>query len=655
MLYKVALMPCGKWIVFIAIVFVGPLGFAGELRCLDLFEISAPRTRATLDENTILEMIRYLNTHNLRLNTHALNKDSDGTIQSLLRDRFGYQAKASSLLRVAITKFGSWDRALERAGIDPIQHRHRELSEDIARQALTDLQNLGVDIRNASLVLADARVDAVLTRLRGSPFTAPQFYSLAYRYYGGWRSMLTRLGFRKNDPLSSEFQRKALLDLMKMGVNIEQPMSFTRDPRVTIYLRKHVGVLFGSVSFYNVIKQGGSWKKALNDLKLTDQISNTPSQETLVHIIRSLYAAGFDLTHNSMHMDPGHRILHHLIQKKISHLQPSLIVLRAKQLFGSWDLALRAAGYEPLWIRQRAELRSPEARAVWIHKILEDLKNLNIDLTNPTQWRNDPRVTAYFQAHPQLTQFSSFFSLVRAEYGTWGEALFKLSFTTQLPARPWTAETIVGALQRLQTDGVPLNFRNVMLDPFGEIRMYLLIHEITGSRPERLVLSAREIFGSWDKALIAANINPDNVRLRGTTPYHLLTQWMKEQRATEVGDWLPQQRHTHRDRNGNLTTEIIDPTNLEGDYIARENQQRVDQSIERLSLTEKQLFSEMVREIEIHGLPEVGLESLPRELAIRIVSRNPTTESIDGLAARIQQLMRQLLANEDLRDALLPN
>jgi hypothetical protein len=141
-------------------------------------------------------------------------------------------------------------------------------------------------------------------------------------------------------------------------------------------------------------------------------------------------------------------------------------------LFGSWDAALQAARIDPATVRgKRAWTPADVIQEIRRHRVGEPLHAAAI---SPTGLR---------------------VSGIRF-FGSWDRVLTAAGLD---PAgirryrKPFTAATIIEELHRKKSAGDPLNSSDVT--------------------PSALHASARRIFGSWDAALEAAGIDPQEVRL----------------------------------------------------------------------------------------------------------------------------------------------
>lgn len=197
-------------------------------------ETSARRggSQKKITDESLVEMIAYLDSVGLTVHTYAMNKDPGGKLAEALKQRFGYTAQAASLLRTGINRFGTWDEVLKRAQVDSAKYAKREWSEELTQKLLLELQKQGVDVRNAKFVLDDPRTEPLMERLRGEPFKVNSLYAYIYRTFGGWEKMLAKFGMEKVNTQDSAQLLTMLKEISDMGVRFQRARAVLSDPRV---------------------------------------------------------------------------------------------------------------------------------------------------------------------------------------------------------------------------------------------------------------------------------------------------------------------------------------------------------------------------------------------------------------------------------------
>ena len=132
----------------------------------------------------------------------------------------------------------------------------------------------------------------------------------------------------------------------------------------------------------------------------------------------------------------------------------------------------------------------------------------------------------------------------------------------------WTREVVLEVLKEMQVQGLPLNHR-ALFD--GRPEYNQIIKRITGVENSGLnFINGARKFQRWDSWLVEIGLNPNEVRLRGNAPYHLLTASMQAElgRFSEV---MPRSSgFGSRDSQGNVQREVIDDVTPET-IVAKKN------------------------------------------------------------------------------------
>lgn len=155
----------------------------------------------------------------------------------------------------------------------------------------------------------------------------------------------------------------------------------------------------------------------------------------------------------------------------------------AKKLFGSWDQALKAAGIDPNSVRRSR---------VWTKALVLER------ITQRRSKRQPLNVTALDDSGAGM--------LIRAAtklFGSWDEALRAAGVDpSEVRLRgsgvSWSKPLVVREIRKRKARGEPLNSRGIRQDEFGN----------------QIFQSGSRLFGSWDAALRAAGLDPEQVKKR---------------------------------------------------------------------------------------------------------------------------------------------
>ncbi len=205
-------------------------------------------------------------------------------------------------------------------------------------------------------------------------------------------------------------------------------------------------------------REFGCWGKAIRAAGLDHAGIAHRRQWTLERVIKAIHALdrkGVALNYASVHRaDEG-------------------LPQAARKLLGSWNDALRAAGYDPDRIRM--------SRRPWTHQEI-------IDLIRSRAAQGLP--IASYSVRPQSAEIAS-----RRLFGSWKAALRAAGVpnpSTEYPT--WTRVTIIEAILLRQQRGQAINCLAV------------------AKQNSRLYNAARRYFGGWQQALFEAGIDPKAVR-----------------------------------------------------------------------------------------------------------------------------------------------
>jgi hypothetical protein len=263
-------------------------------------------------------------------------------------------------LQLAIRRrFGSWERAMRRAGLDPAEHRlTRRWTK---RQVVEALRRLHAE---------GSRIDALHVAR-----SDPALLKAAYRILGNWGQTLRAAGF---DPAAHRAPRKwsleAARDWVRTRLAAGRPIAAKHVPRG----------LYGRVS-----REGpGGWGAFVQSMGIPDPGPRRRrgwTDAAVLEAIRARRRRGLPLHRDGVAAE----------SQALTH--------QARQRFGSWDAALEAAGLDPTRVR----LAVPR----WTRRGLE-----TAILDRHRTGRSLERRVALSEARPLVKGAERW-------YGSWGRAL----------------------------------------------------------------------------------------------------------------------------------------------------------------------------------------------------------------------------------------
>lgn len=315
-------------------------------------------------------------------------------------------------------KFGSWNQAIKQAGYEP------NLRKDITdEELLEDLRRVGDALRSSPTV-ADYDSEGKFSR------------KTVTKRFDSWNQALKQAGFRLNKEAPCE---DLVADLKEVG------RSLGRVPTVEDY-RRH-----GKYSTTLISERFGSWNKALDEAEYSiNKRHNIPREELLE-----------DLEQVNKLLSGPPTMGEYNLKGKFS-TGPFL------NLFGSWNDALEAAGFEP---NRRRDISDSE--------LLENLKHVAASINKP------PTIVEY-ELHGDYSP-----STLSNSFDTWNKALREAGYQPNT-IRDISTEVLLSNLQHVGNliESVPTI---VDYDVYGEYGSATLSHK----------------FGSWNSALKEAGYQPN--------------------------------------------------------------------------------------------------------------------------------------------------
>jgi hypothetical protein len=219
-------------------------------------------------------------------------------------------------------RFGSWERAMERAGLSPRAHRRlRRWDEERLAAAIRARHAAGKSIADSVLLRED-----------------PGLHLAAVRRHGSWGRALAAYGF---DPLAHRAERKWSLEGAKAWILARRaagrPYTAADAPSgMHQCVTRHVeGGWAAFVASLGVPYEGRTIRRG------------SRTREGIAREIRALRRAGKAVNVSAL-----------------AASRPGAALLKAaSRVFGSWEDALRAAGVDPTKVRLRRSLRAPDVAA----------------------------------------------------------------------------------------------------------------------------------------------------------------------------------------------------------------------------------------------------------------------------------------------------
>jgi hypothetical protein len=404
-----------------------------------------------------------------------------------------------SLVIAARRKFGSWSKALVAAGYDlnSVTYPNKKWTPEAVIEAIRNRAKEGKSLNYSAFELEN-------TYLR----------KVAQRAFGSWSKAFEIAGVQKPEnptKWTKKWTKESIVYTLQELYRNGQPLKMSGALRLAIYRE------FGSLQQAYISAGIPNPPKRINREKWTE--------ETVIRAIRDVSSSGKVPTSEALKREGKSRI-----------------VRQAVKVFGSWNKAVLAAGFTP--INQHARKWTEET----VIKAIRDVSSSGKAPTSEVLKR---------EGKGRIVQ-----AAVKV-FGSWNAAILAAGFTPiNQYARKWTEETVIQAIRDVSSSGkVPSSevlkkegketiFRAavsvfgswkaaVLAAGFTPINQYVrkwteetviqAIRDLSSSgkvpssnalRKEgkgEIVRAAVKVFGSWNKAILAAGFTPNKIRINTTT------------------------------------------------------------------------------------------------------------------------------------------
>jgi len=365
--------------------------------------------------------------------------------------------------------FGSWDKTLRYAGIDPKKVRKsnpRISSQEVIRKIIS-YHIQGRDLNETKLVKGRSK------KLR----------SLVYagrRRFGSWSTAVENAGidydqFRQRRPWGSWNREKVIEEIKKLDQQGEELNS--------AHIVENYNDLARAASRYI-----GSWKKSVEaagfDYSTIRQNSEPRSTEELKSTIQSLHDIGIDMNPSSMQDNPDKTLR-------------SLYMMSYRR-FGSWRKAVEASGIEYSEVCERPHHTDEELESV-IKKLHKEGRSLRaIDL------QKDPDNVKYYSA------------IIKRNDGSWYDYLEEIGidptpFKENGAAKEKEKQELLDKIQKLHSLGFDISSTGMISNKDLDVR--------------RVIFRSYRVFGNWQNAVEEAGLDYAEIRrTRGEYTLEELTE-----------------------------------------------------------------------------------------------------------------------------------
>ena len=321
------------------------------------------------NKTKILRSIKALKAANHPLNVKSIWRDRRKLTTDILIETTGKATTGSSLHDAARRYFGSWDTALEKAGvnIEDVKEKPFWTKKKIVK-AIRAAERQGISLNSASIERDCSHRTSKMLRVElGKKRLGRDLYYGAYRTFGSWDRALTEAKVlpSKIRKLDFTWTQRSIARILNVLWEYEIPVNSwsiqnDRSGETNSIIFNYTGqTATGSKLFRLGQKSIGSWDSTLkfSGFKLSDvRRSGSPcerNKEKISTMIRSLYRKDFELNRKTVTIN-SHKIMH-FIEDNFGLAVSGMSVYSASvEMFGSWDEALWESGLNPAEIRLRS-------------------------------------------------------------------------------------------------------------------------------------------------------------------------------------------------------------------------------------------------------------------------------------------------------------
>lgn len=397
------------------------------------------------------------------------------------------------------------------------------------RKAILHLKQEKVPLNPVGFYKGNSEQASQLLRKHFGPSaTTKDLYLESFRKFGSWTFALKDLGLFTPAPRLpyNQFWNKQLIVASIQILEAHKiPLSVKfiwrdRSQQTSQLIEKVVGRVTTGSSLHEVARRYfGSWDKALiasgiNPLHIRGKKFWT--RDRIIQIVKLLHQEGIALSCWQINNNRSQRF-RSVIAFVLGKPEKGKSLLDASyRMFGSWDMALYAAGLSPAQYRLRA-FRWEKPRIV---RIIKKLHKEKVQLNAKSLSRNKSQKCQEILLNFTGRNCSSgtFYHIARKKFNSWDSALRAAGLDPMLIRLvglkcPRDRKQIVSFLENISNKLYLLNYSSIQKQSMN-IRYcngIFLSNDVSGHS----ILSASKIvFGSWDDTLIGASFNPDKIRLK---------------------------------------------------------------------------------------------------------------------------------------------
>ena len=369
-------------------------------------------------------------------------------------------------------------------------------------------------------------VDPFLSALIGRPTSRKFLHHIAARTFGSWTLAMKASNLEPHSSSFNKFWSKTKITssirLLRQNGYPLTVKSIWRDrsKKTSRILLESTGKRTTGSALHDAARRYfGSWDNALRSTGIDpERVKEKPfwTKKKIVKSIQSLHRSGIALNSGKMGGDYSIRTKR-IIQRAVGKARVGNSLLGgAYNSFGSWDRALHEAGIEPADIRLRDFAWNKRS----VGKVLRILHESEIPINSSSLSRDQSEETSsvIFDCTGQVTNGSHLYRVGYRNCGSWDATIKSSGLWLSEIRRSGTAcdrdaKFLISVIRLFNRYDVAMNC-SAMISNSNQLKFLLETHFGSVVSGISVMGAAKEVFGSWDRALWEAGFDPNAIRLK---------------------------------------------------------------------------------------------------------------------------------------------
>lgn len=411
--------------------------------------------------------IKALNKNGICLSVMNIEKNRNPKVTSIILKSSGLRANGYKLYRKSCKTFGSWDKALLAAELDPFEIRRVNWSFDEKTLIKTirhlNKKNLPLNIKSLENNKGN-KISAELKRFLGNDIPPTKLFLSGKKKFGSWDSALMAAGLnpkkvrRDRKFWTREKMIEAIKKLDENDICLDcYTIQFDKSKKAADVVSSVVGRKSTGASLYSAVAASfGSWTRVVKAVRMNpESIGVSPKfwpKRTVIRSIKHLHKAGVALNQSSIMKDESEQTKQLIAKATSVPVSGNILYSTAIKRFDSWDMALAEASLNPALIRRRGQ--SVKSSGQDFTKILNTISQAGKPIYSSGVLKSSKDIKLVTYDHfKRVISGNSVIAYGRKTFSHWEDALRAAGFNPYdivLRSRyGWTLSTIPHQVERL--------------------------------------------------------------------------------------------------------------------------------------------------------------------------------------------------------------